>query len=72
MASMTANQWDIKTAIDCMIEALQSTRPPAQMVIGLDGKFCHCVMRMFPQWVNHYIIQACMPDQTPQCMRVKK
>jgi hypothetical protein len=65
---MSVSEWDFKVVIDCMLRAMQSSQPPAQLVIGSDGKYGMVVMRMFPQWARHYLIQLTMPNQSPAMM----
>jgi hypothetical protein len=59
----TINQWDYKVVVECMINALESSHPPAQLLIGADAKYGLVVLRMFPAWVRHYIAQMLMPSQ---------
>jgi hypothetical protein len=62
---MTAGQWDFKVVVDSMMEAIQSSHPPAQLVIGSDARFAMVLMRMLPQWLRHYLTQIHMPSQIP-------
>jgi hypothetical protein len=69
---MTATRWDFKVVIDVMIEAIQSSHPPAQLVIGSDARYTMTVLRMLPQWLRHVIVQIGLPNQTPAMLQKKK
>ena len=66
-----AAQWDFKVVVDSMLDAIQSSHPPAQLVIGMDAKFSLLVLTMLPQWLRHYIIQINLPRRLP-AMLVKE
>jgi hypothetical protein len=68
---MKAGLWDFKVVVNSMVDAIQSSHPPAQLVIGMDAKFSMVVLRMLPQWFRHYVIQITMPHQVP-AMLVKE
>ena len=68
---MSVSQWDFKVVVDSMVQAIQSSQPPAQMLIGADAKYVGAVLRMFPQWFRHYVIQVTMPNQSPAMMTAK-
>lgn len=59
----TVNQWDYKVVVDCMVDALESSYPPAQLLIGADCKYGLIVLRMIPAWIRVYIAQMLMPSQ---------
>lgn len=68
---MNAAKWDFKVVVDLMVDAIQSSCPPAQLLIGLDARFSMVILRMLPQWIRHYLIQISMPHQVP-AMLVKE
>lgn len=69
---MNSNVWDSKVAVDCMVNALQSSSPPAQLVIGMDARTISAMLRMFPQWVRHLITMLLLPNLTPHIMKSKR
>jgi hypothetical protein len=68
---MRVSQWDFKVVVDSIVLAIQSSQPPAQLLIGADAKYEMAVLRMFPQWLRHYLIQVAMPKQSPAMMTTK-
>jgi hypothetical protein len=64
-------QWDFKVVVDSIVQAIQSSQPPAQLLIGADAKYHLAVLRMFPQWLRHYLVQVAMPNQSPAMMTMK-
>jgi hypothetical protein len=66
---VSVSQWDFKVVVDSIVQAIQSSQPPAQLLIGADAKYSMVVLRMFPQWLRHYLIQATMPNKSPAMMK---
>ena len=68
----TAKQWDSAVVVDGITNAIQSSDPPSQLLIGSDARYSMVVLRMFPQWLRHYVVQLMMPSQTPAVMMKEK
>lgn len=62
---MNVTRWDCKVVVDSMVNAILSSQPPSQLLVGMDARYGIVVLRMMPQWVRHYIIQLNMPHQLP-------
>jgi len=52
---MTSLSWDAGVVVDETIRLLKSEYAPAEVVVGMDGKFLFAVLRMVPSWVHEHI-----------------
>ncbi|CAJ1965157.1 unnamed protein product [Cylindrotheca closterium] len=64
--------WDFKVVIDVMVDIIQSSSPPAQVVVGMDFRYGLAGVRMFPQWLRHCLTLVALPYLEPAAMTPSK
>lgn len=65
---MRSVTWDFKVVIDCLVEIVSSSSPPAQVVVGLDFRYGIVGVRMLPQWFRHCLTLISLPYLEPAAM----
>jgi len=65
--NVTSGLWDMDGLVDTVVDqcVLSATKPPAQVLVGLDSKFCLSLLRMLPQGWRQLFFRVFMPQQTP-------
>jgi NAD(P)-dependent dehydrogenase (short-subunit alcohol dehydrogenase family) len=69
---INSSVWDFKVVVDQLVNILQSTAPPAQVVIGMDFRYGLVGLRMFPQWVRHRMMLLLLPNLTPAILATQR
>jgi NAD(P)-dependent dehydrogenase (short-subunit alcohol dehydrogenase family) len=78
---MRTQQWDSSVTVNLMAKTIlessslweSATRPrppPSRLNIGLDARLSLVAMSMFPAWVQTYLQQGMLPDQTPAALQM--
>jgi len=65
---MRSVKWDFKVVIDCLVEIVSSSSPPAQVVVGMDYRYGMVGVRMLPQWFRHCMTLMSLPYLEPAAM----
>ncbi|KAL3939124.1 MAG: hypothetical protein SGBAC_006104 [Bacillariaceae sp.] len=63
-----SSTWNFKVVVDSMVEIVQSSSPPAQVVVGMDFKYGLAGIRMLPQWCRHCLTLIPLPYLEPAAM----
>jgi NAD(P)-dependent dehydrogenase (short-subunit alcohol dehydrogenase family) len=69
---MNSALWDFKVVVNQLVNILQSTAPPAQVVIGMDVRYGMVGLRMFPQWIRHLMTSLFLPNLTPAILATRR
>ena len=69
--TVSSGTWDMKVVVDTVVDhccCVHSDSSSGQMMIGMDTKFILSPLRMLPQSIRHWIVQALLPKQIPAMM----
>lgn len=69
--TVSSGTWDMKVVVDTVVDhccCVHSDSSSGQIMIGMDTKFILSPLRMLPQSIRHWIVQALLPKQIPAMM----
>ena len=69
---MMSTAWESSNVVYALIEAIESPKPPTQMVVGIDGKYGMCLFRMMPEWYRELFAQLITPTNVPTMIKDAK
>mmetsp|Transcript_31272 Transcript_31272/g.75615 ORF Transcript_31272/g.75615 Transcript_31272/m.75615 type:complete len:240 (+) Transcript_31272:172-891(+) len=69
---MMSTAWESSNVAYALIEAIETPKPPTQMIVGIDAKYGMCLLRMMPEWFRELFAQIVTPTNVPAIIKDAK